>query len=150
MNGLTERVRIAPVLRRAPALRDEILAALERIPELERGLESARSAYRAEEARLRGVHRQALCERDDEIERLEGRVRDKDFELAGTHEALRRETERAEQVEAAAQEWAEAWDATHGLTFTGVGPFPEIERRDRAEHALRAALAPTSGEEGQG
>lgn len=38
------------------------------------------------------------------------------------------------------QEWAEAWTATHGLTFTGSGPFPEIERRDEAEVRLITQL----------
>lgn len=46
----------------------------------------------------------------ERIPDLEGRVQDKNFELTGVHEALRKETERAEVVGAAVHEALEQLD----------------------------------------
>jgi len=115
-------VTMVPVLREARDIAGEqmqaVLAALERISELERAL--------AEEEAAHDKH-----------------LRQAEKDVTALADSYRDYHSRAGQVEAAAQEWAAAWDATHGLTFTGPGPFPEIERRDAAETALRATLAAT-------
>ena len=65
---LAAEVAQAPVLRRAPGLRDEIVAALERIPELERRIEAWEQDYASQGQQLHRVVQRA--------ERLEAAARE--------------------------------------------------------------------------
>ena len=82
----------------------------------------------------------------ERAEEQEHRIGDKNFELAGVHEALRKETERAERVEKAGQRFLDADAAWAPGTLRDMAEFDKAcDEYEAAREALRAALEGRDG-----